>query len=184
MRKYVALVLTGMIAVGGHVLFAGSVKSGPQPGEKMPGAFHPLHITGPDAGKRVCLYCKYGARPVALVFAREMTPALASLLVKIDAATAAHQDAGLASFTVFLGDPAHWSAPVKQLADANNIAHDVLTVSESAPESYGIAADAMVTVVLYHHHKVTANHAFRAGELDEKAIAAIVADVTRMLPPQ
>ena len=51
------------IAVGASlalVLFAGSMiagaslKSGPQPGDMIPGPFHPLNITGANAGEKAC----------------------------------------------------------------------------------------------------------------------------------
>jgi hypothetical protein len=160
---------------------AGSVQSGPQVGEKVPGPFKPLHVTGPEAGQRSCLYCKYGQRPVAVIFAREITPAVAALLAKLDAATAASGDARMGSFAVFLGEPSRLSPPLGQLGKGQNLNSCVLTVSESAPESYAIAAEAAVTVVLYRHLKVKANHTFRAGELDGKAIDAIAADVAKML---
>lgn len=34
---------------------AEEIKSGLQPGEKLPGPFHPLNITGSKAGKKNCL---------------------------------------------------------------------------------------------------------------------------------
>ena len=49
--------------------------SGPQAGQKIPGPFKPLHATGPDAGQQVCLVCKNGANPVAMVFARNVSAA-------------------------------------------------------------------------------------------------------------
>src|SRR5438046_2382922 len=64
---------------------AEKLKSGPQPGEILAGPFHPLNVTGDKAGKKHCLYCENGAKPVAMVFAREVTPALATLIKKIDA---------------------------------------------------------------------------------------------------
>ncbi len=38
----------------GSVFAAGSVKSGPQPGDTLPGPFHPLNINGPGAGTKMC----------------------------------------------------------------------------------------------------------------------------------
>src|SRR5690242_17779162 len=110
MRKMTFALVLAVAAA--QPLLAGSVKSGPQPGEKVPGAFKPLHVTGPEAGKYSCLYCKYGQRPVAVVFAREVTPAVAKLLAAIDAETAARTDARLGSFAVFVGDPARLTDPV------------------------------------------------------------------------
>jgi hypothetical protein len=163
---------------------AGPVKSGPQPGEKVPGPFRPLHLTGPEAGQYSCLYCKYGHRPVVMIFAREITPAVASLLAKVDAQTAARADARLGSFAVFLGDPARVGDPVKQLAKSMNLTSCVLAAAEAAPDSYAISPEAAVTVVLYRNLKTKANHAFRAGELDGRAIDAILADLSRMLAEQ
>lgn len=50
-------------AVGGTlalVLLAGSLvaeetlKSGPQPGDRVPGPFNPLNVTGDNAGEKTC----------------------------------------------------------------------------------------------------------------------------------
>jgi hypothetical protein len=38
----------------GSVVAAGSVKSGPQPGTTIPGAFHPLNVNGSAAGTKFC----------------------------------------------------------------------------------------------------------------------------------
>jgi hypothetical protein len=34
---------------------AAELKSGPQPGESIPGPFHPLNVTGSKAGQKHCL---------------------------------------------------------------------------------------------------------------------------------
>ncbi len=44
------------------------------------------------------------------------------------------------------------------------------------------APDADVTVILYVNHNVKANHPFKKGELDDKAIEKILADVKLILP--
>jgi hypothetical protein len=36
-------------------LAADALESGPQPGQKLPGPFHPLNITGRAAGTKACL---------------------------------------------------------------------------------------------------------------------------------
>ena len=45
--------------VAGAVLassaLADGLKSGPQTGDKLPGPFHPLNVTGPFEGKKTCL---------------------------------------------------------------------------------------------------------------------------------
>ena len=74
-----ALLVTGANAGGGA-----AVKSGPQAGQDVPGPFHPLNVTGASAGKKQCLYCANGGNPVAVVFARSVTPQVATLLKKLD----------------------------------------------------------------------------------------------------
>jgi hypothetical protein len=184
MRRIAALILLPIALFATRGLLAGVVRSGPQAGDMMPGPFHPLHLTGPQAGQRGCLYCKYGPRPVAAVFAREITPTVTRLLAALDGVTEARKDARLASFAVFLGEPGKLADPIKKLAAERGIHHCVLTVDEAPPRSYAIAEDAAVTVLLYNHLTVKANHAFRAGALDSKAIEAILADLNRMLPAQ
>jgi hypothetical protein len=46
--------LAGLLLVG-SLLAADGLKSGPQPGQNIPGAFHPLNVTGDDAGTKRCL---------------------------------------------------------------------------------------------------------------------------------
>ncbi|HEV3256348.1 MAG TPA: hypothetical protein VG013_05655 [Gemmataceae bacterium] len=175
----------GLALVVGSVLAAGSLKSGPQVGDEVPGPFHPLNVTGPDAGEKVCLYCKNGAHPVAMVFARECNPTVARLIKQIDKATAKHSDAKMGSFVVFLNDDEKMPKKIKKLADKEAIENTVLAVQDSAgPDGYDVAKDADVTVVLYTKHMVKANYAFKKGELKDKDIERILNDVPKILPQQ
>jgi hypothetical protein len=183
MRKFAVAAAVALAFAG--VVSAQSVTSGPQAGQKVPGPFALLHVTGPDAGDKVCLYCKNGANPVAMIFAREVSPALVSLLKKIDAATAAHQDCRMGSFVTFLSDSPDLPATLRQVAEREHIQTTILcTYAPAGPASYKIAPDADVTVILYTHRTVKANYAFRAGELSEPAVDAIVADVAKILPTE
>jgi hypothetical protein len=178
------LAAVAVLALAG-VTSAQAITSGPQPGQKVPGPFAPLHVTGPDAGQRVCLYCKNGTSPVAMVFAREVSPAVAGLVKKIDAVTAAHGDAHMGNFVTFLNDAPDLPAALKQLAAQENVQTTILCVAAPAgPPAYKIAAEADVTVILYTHRTVKANYAFRKGELNEQAVDAIVGDVAKILPTE
>ena len=54
MRRSLVLSATlGLLIAAGAS--AGDLKSGPPEGKSIPGPFHPLHASGPDAGKKVCL---------------------------------------------------------------------------------------------------------------------------------
>lgn len=50
----IALSLTAALALAGG-LYAEDLKSGPQVGSSKISAFNPLHVNGPDNGKKVCL---------------------------------------------------------------------------------------------------------------------------------
>ena len=120
MKRVAAFGFTLVIALG--VRAAEPVTSGPQAGEKVPGPFKPLNVTGPDAGQEECLYCKNGSRPVVMVFTRELTPGVVTLIKKLDAATVANSEGRLASCVIVLNDgkdlapslakwPRCWPAP-------------------------------------------------------------------------
>jgi hypothetical protein len=177
----VALVVA-VVALTLEFCQAGSVKSGPQVGDKVPGAFSPLNINGPDAGKKSCQYCKNGSRPVVAIFVKEVTPGIAELVKKIDTVTAANKERGLGSYVVVCSDAAGMEQLLKTVADKMQIQNTVLTLYKAGgPERYGIAADADVTVLIYNHFTIKTNHAFKAGELNSQAINAVVGDVVKML---
>jgi hypothetical protein len=157
--------------------------SGPQVGQAVPGPFHPLNITGENAGEKQCLFCKNGTKPVAMIFAREMSEPLTQLLKKIDTATAEHKDAKMGSFVVFLNDEEGLASRLKELADREKIQTCVLSIDNPAgPRAYKVAKNADVTVVLYTDHTVKANYAFEKGQMKDKDIDQIVESISKILP--
>lgn len=158
-----------------------SVKSGPQAGEKLAGPFHPLNVTGANAGKKHCLYCDNGDNPVAMIFAREVTPELTTLIKKVDGINDKNKDR-MGSFVVFLGEKEGLEPKLKKLADDSGLKHTVLSIDNPAsPEGYKVSKDADVTVVLYVERTVKSNYAFGKGGLNEKAVETIVADLPKIL---
>jgi hypothetical protein len=159
------------------------VVSGPQVDEKVPGPFHPLNVTGAQAGQKFCLYCVNGENPVAMVFARENSPALATLIKKIDAVTEKNKGHEMGSFVVFLSDKEGLDKELQTMSQQAGLKKIVLAIDNPAgPEKYKVAKDADVTVVLYTDRVVKANYAFKKGELKEKDIQKIVADVSKIVP--
>jgi hypothetical protein len=164
---------------------AADMKSGPQPGDKFPGAFHPLNVTGESKGEKACLVCKAGNAPVAMVFARcadcEMT---ASLIKKLDAATDKNQKASMESFAVFLTDDTEAvQKKLEAMAKTASLKHLTLAIDNPiGPENYKVSKDADVTVVLYVKRDIKANYAFKKGELTAEKIDAIVKDVSKIVP--
>jgi hypothetical protein len=120
---------------------------------------------------------------VVAIFAREVTPALTSLVKKIDEATAKNEKDEMGSFLVVLSDDKGMKDQLKSLAKKEKIKDTVLTVYGSkGPDDYDIAKDADVTVLLYLKKKVKVNYAFRKGELQDKQIEQIISDLPKILP--
>jgi len=160
-----------------------AIKSGPQVGQKLAGPFHPLNINGDKAGEKNCLYCSNGDHPVAMIFAREVTPAVETLIKKIDAATAKNKDAEMGSFVVFLSDDEGLAKQLKSMAEKDKIQKTILSIDNPAgPKGYNVNKDADVTVVLYVNRTAKANHTFKKGQLNDKAIDKIVSDVSKIVP--
>ena len=89
----------------------------------------------------------------------------------------------MGSFVVFLNDDEKLENQLKELAKKEKLEHTVLSIDNPAgPKGYDIAKDADVTVVLYTHHSVKANYAFRKGELGPQEVQTIVNDVSKILP--
>ncbi len=118
-----------------------------------------------------------------MIFAREVSGPLTSLVKRIDAETAKNNDANLRSFVTFLSDDEGLEKKLKSLAEKEKITNTVLAIDNPAgPKAYKIAKEADVTVVLYTKHKVVVNRAYAKGELKDKDIDSIVADLSKILP--
>jgi len=177
-KAYFAIVLCASLVTAAEPL-----KSGPKVGEELPGTFAPVNVTGPDAGDKTCIFCECGERPVAMVFAREVSAPLTQLIKRLDAATAEHKASKMGSFVVFLSKEEGLGKQLKQVAEKEKVQHTILrTFAPEGPKGYQIDKDADVTVVLFIDRVVKANHAFRKGELNDKAIDAIATDVARIVP--
>jgi len=186
LHRIVARAALAAIAVAALVMTAvadESVKSGPQVGQEVPGPFHPLNVTGTQAGKKACLYCANGGSPVAVVFAREATPEVSALLKKLDEATVKNGSKSMGSYAVFCSDKEGLEAKLKEVAEKQGLKKLILSIDNPAgPKAYNIAKDADVTVLLYNEFTVRANHTFKKGELSATAVDKVVGDVAKIIP--
>jgi hypothetical protein len=116
-----------------------------------------------------------------VVFARKVTDPLTSMVKKIDAAT--QKNKKLKAFVVFLSNDEDLADQVKSLAKKEGIKNVPFTIDNPAgPKAFKIAKDAEVTVLMYDHHKVEANHAFRSGQLNSEAVDRVVGDLKKIVP--
>ena len=115
------------------------------------------------------------------VFARKTSEPLASLVKQIDKKIG--ENGKLKSFVVLTPKKGeHPADTLEKLAKDAGIKHIPLTIGESpdGPPDYEVSRDADVTVLMWKRHQVKVNHAFK-GELTDKDIAAVVADIPKLL---
>ena len=118
------------LSVAAVVLTAGlsaaaEIKSGPQPGDSVPGPFAPLNINGETPDQKQCLYCRNGDNPVAVIFARTADcPQTAKLIKAIDAATAENKKSEMGSYVVFCSDEENLDKKLKEMVKAAGIKED------------------------------------------------------------
>jgi hypothetical protein len=117
-----------------------------------------------------------------MVFARETGTGLTSLVKQLDAAVGKNKAANMRGFVVMLTDSDKAEGQLKALAEKEGVKNVSLAVDNpTGPPSYKIAKDADIVVVFYKNKKVVVNHAFKKGEINDKAIAQVVADVPKIL---
>jgi len=181
----VALIAATLVCSIGTVTRADALVSGPQMGSKLPGGFFPVNVTNaelPDyAGKRNDYTEQHGAAPVVLVFGRGITDPLTTLTKKLDAMVGKNKAARLRAVLVILHEDAETERALKELGKRQGIEKVSLAIMPDAPKDYKLSKDADVTVIVYDRYKVEANHAFRKGELNDKAIETILADVSKVV---
>jgi hypothetical protein len=176
------------LVAGLSLAVAGEVKSGLEPGASI-GAFDVVKCAGAasdgiDVGEQLCYRCRYGQKPMVMVFARKADDSLAGLVKELDASVAASSSKKLQAFVNLLGSDREavegqakeFGAQVK----AENVPIVVPVESENGPENYGISPDASVTVIVAEKGKVVANHAI-SGDLDEATVNAILGDVKKLV---
>ena len=110
-----------------------------------------------------------------MVFAKETSDGLTSLVKKLDKATAANSSCSAASFVVYMSDDKDLEENLKKLAEKENLKKTVLTIDNAGgPKNMKISKDADVTVVLFVKQKAVADFAFKTGELTDPKAAEVV----------
>ena len=185
-RLFVVLVLALLLcgyAVGAE---KDDLKSGPQVGDNLPEPFHSLVVHSEEprwVGKKMDFFGAYEADPVVLIFAREMTKPLTKLGKKLDAEIGKRKPGKLRAIVVMLSDDDTLEKTLKDYGEKQELKHVHLAIMEpDGPRRYNLSKGAEVTVVMYKNLKVEANHAFTKGELSNKAVERILADVPKILP--
>ncbi len=151
------------------------------------GAFYVTKVAGAtddgvEAGEELCYRCKYGQRPMVMVFTRKGGSKVNELVGSLDKAVAKHEDAQLRGLVTVLGDDQSTlkgqATSIATESGAKHIPVVVAADSETGPESYRISPSADVTIIVANESQVVASHSFAADSVD---IAAVMKEVEQML---
>src|SRR5262249_48788857 len=116
-----------------------------------------------------------------MIFAREVSDNLTSLVKKLDKA-AADSKGKMGTFVVFCNDDEKLEEKLKDLAKKEKINNCILTIDTKKAGPYdNFDKDADVTVMLYVGRKVKVNHTFKKGEMKDKDVETIVKDLDQIL---
>ncbi|MFM7149394.1 MAG: hypothetical protein ACKO23_06090 [Gemmataceae bacterium] len=119
-----------------------------------------------------------------MIFAREISDGLTSLVKKVDEATVKNNKARMGSFVVVCNDDEKMEDKLKEMAKKEGLKKCVLSLVDrkAGPQGYKLHPDAEVTVVLYTKRKTQSQFAFKKGELKDKEIEAILEELPKILP--
>jgi hypothetical protein len=119
-----------------------------------------------------------------MIFAREISDGLTSLVKKIDEATAKNSKAKMGSFVVVCNDDEKMEDKLKGLAKKEDLKKCVLSLVDrkAGPGGYTLHPDADVTVVLYTKRNTKAQFAYKKGELKDKDVEEILGALPKILP--
>jgi hypothetical protein len=122
-----------------------------------------------------------GPKPVVMVFAREISDPLTSLVKKVNEVNK-EQGSKMGSFVVFLSDDEAIKDKLKELSKKEKLEKTTLMIANpSGPPDYEINKKADVTVILYVGKKVKVNRAYKKGEFKAEDVDAIVKDLPKVL---
>jgi hypothetical protein len=150
------------------------------------GAFYVTKVAGAEEdgvenGEQLCYRCRYGSRPMVMVFARDAGGKLGNLVKEIDAAVAQHEDAQLKGFVTFMGQDASalkdTAAKFAKKSRAKNVPMVVAKDNVTGPPNYKLDQNAAVTVIVASDSQVVASKSFKKA--DQVDVASVMNEVKK-----
>lgn len=174
-------------------LLLGSVASAKENAEclKAGDGIGPFYVTkvagdesdGVEPGDQLCYRCKYGSRPMVMVFARDTGGKVNDLVKEIDSAVQKNEEAQLKSFVTLLGKDAsklkQKAAKFAKKSGTKKVPVVVAKDNVTGPPSYKLSDKAAVTVVVANDSEVVASHAFDSA--DDVDVAAVMSEVGKIV---
>lgn len=189
MRRMISASATIAAMLAVSVVVAAELKSGLQPGQRI-GAFNVVKVAGAaddgvSVGDELCYRCKYGARPMVMVFARTADESLGKLAKELDTAVSANSEKQFKAFVnVMSSDRDAAEKAAKDFCEANGLKNVPVVVPvefQNGPGDYGINPEVDLTIIVAANSQVAASHAVAKGSLNEETIKAVLADIQKLV---
>ncbi len=137
---------------------------------------------GVEAGESLCYRCRYGSRPMVMVFTHDAGDGVAKLVKELDSAVASHSDAQLKGLVTLLGENQESlkekAGKIVQSSGAKHVPVVIAEEAEHGPQNYNLDDSVEVTVVVANDSQVVATHTYQAANID---IKQVMSDVQQML---
>lgn len=138
---------------------------------------------GIEVGQSLCYRCRYGSRPMVLIFARDSTDELVKLIREVESLTLQHAAANLKSLVTLVGsDREAIRSRAEALAKLSGVTEIPFAVSndgEYGPGHYGLNESSEVVVVVANDSQTVASFAFTDDEIDTSKVLAAIQDLLK-----
>jgi len=151
------------------------------------GAFYVTKVAGADedgveAGQELCYRCRYGSRPMVMIFTRHIDGDVTKLVRELDGAIANNKDLQLRGLVTLMGkDVTEVKKQALQIAEKAGVKQVPVVVAKdtaNGPVNYRLAPTAEVTVVLASDSKVVSSKTFLSSSID---VASVMSEIDRIL---
>lgn len=184
-RVFLLASLSLTIVCGLTMAAESSTEDGLKQGDPI-GAFRVTKVAGAEddgvePGDDLCYRCRYGSRPMVMIFARDTGGKVTDLVQKLDVAVGENEESRLSGLLTFIGaEASELKTKATEFAKASGVKRVPVVVAKDAktgPLAYQIS-DAAVTIVVAKDSQVIAAHAFDADSID---VAKVMQEVKQML---
>ena len=150
------------------------------------GAFYVSKVAGAEGdgvevGQELCYRCRYGSRPMVIVFTREANGKLADLVKQLDATIGKHEESQLRGLIAFMGeDVAEVKDNASEFAKTSGAKHVPIVIAKetkAGPANFKLD-DSAVTILLAKDSQLVS---IRRGGEDQLDVSAVMRDVRQML---
>lgn len=147
------------------------------------GAFRVVKVAGAiedglDPGDELCYRCRYGSRPMVLVFAQENSEALVNLTEQLNQALLKHREEKMHGLLTFFGDE---SPALQDRAEtfAKAIGESLIPIviakdARTGPTEYRLSRNDEVIVIVAIDSQVFANLSGSANKIDSDAVTEAI----------